>query len=63
MGAKVTAAWEQAVRLLHDCNIHSGGEQSACCAAVEQLLDKLTALPTPPKAVWKKLVQELKVRI
>lgn len=62
MGANVIAAWEQAVRLLHDCNRHAGSAQSsACCAAVEQLLDKLTELPTPPKALWQKLVQQLKV--
>lgn len=62
MGANVVTAWEQALRLLHDCNPGSS-RRSAAADSLSQLLDKLQQLPAPPKAAWKKLVQQLKVRL
>jgi hypothetical protein len=62
MGSSVVTAWEQALRLLHDCSEHPGStRQSAAADSLSQLLNKLQQLPAPPKAAWKKLVLQLKV--
>jgi hypothetical protein len=65
MGTNVAALWQKVVKLLQDCTLHADSiEAQAALQSVEfELVEKLLQLPTPPKAVWKKLVQQLQVRI
>jgi hypothetical protein len=63
MGTNVAALWQKAVKLLQDCSARQNGstEANAALKGATDLIDKLTELPNPPKAVWKKLVQQLQV--
>jgi hypothetical protein len=60
MSANVAVLWQRAVKLLQDCSSGSADAESSL-QSVQDLLEKLEQLPTPPKAVWKKLVQQLQV--
>jgi hypothetical protein len=55
MGSSTVSLWQQAVKLLGD------GIQTPA-DGIEALVAKLQGLPPPPKAVWKRLVQQLQVR-
>jgi hypothetical protein len=66
MGTNVAGSWQKAVKLLQDiqllqdCTAKEADREKAV-AALEKLVDlvyKLEHLPTPPKAVWKKLLQQ-----
>jgi hypothetical protein len=65
MGTNVASLWQKAVKLLQSCSTrqfdNSDAEAEAVVHRVCDLIDKLKDLPTPPKAVWKKLVQQLQV--
>lgn len=59
MGTSVVGLWGQAVQLLRDAT-----KDAASCAdlslffRVKPVHDKLNSLPPPPKATWRKLVQQ-----
>lgn len=63
MGSGAVGVWEQAVKALQVMT-----KDSHCCQsltqydAVDALAEKLKSLPPPPKAAWKKLVQQVQVR-
>jgi hypothetical protein len=63
MGSNVAGSWQQAVKLLEKCSTMQTGsaEAKAALRSVRGLIDKLNGLPTPLKAVWKKLVHQLQV--
>jgi hypothetical protein len=62
MGTNVAGVWDKAAKLLLDCTTQQpGAEADASLLRATTLTDKLGQLPSPPKAVWKKLVQQLKV--
>ena len=66
MGASsAVGLWKQAVKLLHDWPQQQPGSSTVDdefrCASIRVLRAKLEALPPQPKAVWKKLIQQLKV--
>jgi hypothetical protein len=65
MGTNVAGAWDKAAKLLQESSTKQPGsaEANAVLRRVQDsnLLDKLDELPTQPKAVWKKLVLQLKV--
>lgn len=65
MGTNVAALWQKVAKLLQDCStLHADSiEAQAALHSVHDLVEKLLQLPTPPKAVWKKLVQQLQLRI
>ena len=60
MGTNLAGSWQKAVKLLQDCSTRQAHSAEAE-AALHDLIVKLDGLPTPPKAVWKKLVQQLQV--
>jgi hypothetical protein len=64
MGTNVAGAWDKAAKLLQESSTMQPGSVVANTAlrCVQDLTDRLEQLPTQPKAVWKKLVQQLKVR-
>lgn len=57
--------WEQAVKLLRQqqpgSSSAAAGSDESLCDSIRELLVKLEPLPPQPKAVWKKLIQQLKV--
>jgi hypothetical protein len=63
MGTNVAASWQKAAKLLQDCSTRqpNSAEAQTAVQSVHDLISKLMDLPTPPKAVWKKLVQQLQV--
>jgi hypothetical protein len=63
MGTNVAGSWQKAVKFLEECNTKQTGtiEAEAALRRVHDSFAKLRELPTPPKAVWKKLVQQLQV--
>lgn len=63
MGTNVAGAWDRAAKLLHESSTKqpSSAEAQAALISVQHLVDHVCELPPAPKAVWKKLVQELKV--
>lgn len=63
MGANVATSWQQVVKLLQDCSTRptDSAEAQAALQSVHKITCKLEKLDTPPKAVWKKLVQQLQV--
>lgn len=63
MGTNVAGSWQKAVKLLQECSSKQSdsAEADAAECRVHDLIDKLMELPTPPKAVWKKMVQQLQV--
>jgi hypothetical protein len=63
MGTNVAGAWDKAAKLLQESSTmqpHSVVANTAL-RTVQDLTDRLEQLPSQPKAVWKKLVQQLKV--
>jgi hypothetical protein len=64
MGTSAAVSWQKVVKLLQQCSIRqtNSKEAEAAVNSVNELIGKLHKLPTPPKAVWKKLVQQLQVR-
>jgi hypothetical protein len=65
MCANVAGAWQKVTKMLQDCSTKQPNSAEAVLElnSVTQLLDKLEKLPPAPRAVWKKLVQQLKVRV
>jgi hypothetical protein len=64
MGTKALATWEQCTKQLQILAADPASAASAVAAGrILVLCDKLDTLPAPPKAVWKKLIQQLKVRL
>jgi hypothetical protein len=65
MGTNVAGTWQETAKILQDCSTKQPGRAAARMAvcSVQNLLNKLLELPSQPKAVWKKLVQQLKVRV
>ena len=63
MGTNVAGSWQKAAKLLQEYSTRQADTQEAKAAlrSVQELLVKLEKLPMPPKAVWKKLVQQLQV--
>lgn len=62
MGTNIAGLWGKAAQQLKDITKQPGSaEAEAALTSVQDLIDKLQDLPTPPKAVWKKLVQQKKV--
>ena len=62
MGANVVASWQKVVKLLQDCSTRqTDSAAEAALQSVHKLTCQLEKFPTPPKAVWKKLVQQLQV--
>jgi hypothetical protein len=63
MGTNAAAMWAKVAKLLQDCSTMQPGsaDADAVLDGVYRLMEKLVELPTPPKAVWKKLVQQHKV--
>jgi hypothetical protein len=77
MGTNVAALWQKAVKLLQDCSTrqnnsaasasaillqqNNSAEAQSAVQSVQDLMKKLDELPTPPKAVLKKIVQQLQV--
>lgn len=63
MGTNAAAMWDKVAKLLQDCSNMQpdSADADAVLDSVHRLMRKLEQLPTPPKAVWKKLVQQLKV--
>jgi hypothetical protein len=61
MGTNVAGSWQKAAELLQVCSKGSDSEAVAAWHSVQGLVLKLDQLPAPPKAVWKKLVQQLMV--
>jgi hypothetical protein len=59
----VAGAWQKAVKLLQECSTKQTGstEAEAAFSRMYQALNILNKTPTPPKAVKKKLVQQLQV--
>ena len=65
MGTNVAGAWDKAAKLLHECSTKQAGsaaEAKAALLIVKHLIDRICEVPAP-RAVWKKLVQQLKVRL
>lgn len=63
MGTNVAGLWQKAAKLLQDSTRQTDSAgQEATLRTVHGFIGMLYELPTPPKAVWKKLVQQLKVR-
>jgi hypothetical protein len=63
MGTNAAGAWQKVAKLLQECRTKqlNSAEVVPTLKSVQQLLDRLEKLPAAPKAVWKKLVQQLKV--
>ena len=63
MARNVAGSWQKAVQLLQDCNTRqtASTEAQAAVRSVKGLIGQLQGHPTPPKAVWKKLVQQMQV--
>ena len=59
MGSNAAHLWQRAAKLLQECSTGSGDTESALRSVRD--LGKLEKLPLPPKAVWKKVVQQLQV--
>lgn len=59
MATNVAASWQKVVKLLQDCSTIQTGSAAGQAAvhSVERLIIMLHQTPTPPKAVWKKLLQ------
>jgi hypothetical protein len=64
MGTNIAGAWQEVAKLLQDYSTKQPGSADANAALdqVQHLVAKLDQLPSPPKAIWKKLVQQIKVR-
>jgi hypothetical protein len=60
MGKNFATCWQRIAKLLQDCSSGGANADAAVRSAVG-LLGKLKQLPMPAKAVWKKLVQQMKV--
>lgn len=60
MGANFATNWQRVAKLLQDGS-SGGANADAAVRSVVGMLDKLEQLHTPPKAVWKRLVQQMKV--
>jgi hypothetical protein len=63
MGTNLAGSWQKVVKLLQECSTRQTGSTGteAVIRSVQDLIDKMQHLPAPPKAVWKKLVQQLQV--
>lgn len=62
MGTNVAGAWDRAAKLLQSSTKQPiSAEAQAALISVQHLVYHVCELPPAPKAVWKKLVQELKV--
>jgi hypothetical protein len=65
MGTNVAGAWDKAAKLLHNCcstKQLGSAETKEALLSVKHLVDRICETPAP-RAVWKKLVQQLKVRL
>jgi hypothetical protein len=63
MGTNTLAVWEQCTKQLQILTADPASAAAAAAAGrMLVLCDKLDTLPAPPKAGWKKLIQQLKVR-
>lgn len=60
MGTNFATSWQRIAKLLQDGSSGSATADAAVRSVVGEL-DRLKQLPMPPKAVWKKLVQNMKV--
>jgi hypothetical protein len=62
MATSIAGSWQRAAKLL-DCStrLTNRAEAEAVLQGVNDLISKLMDLPTPPKGVWKKIVQQLQV--
>ena len=62
-GMATAGAWQKAARLVQHCCDQQPGtaEEAAACYDAHELIEQLQRQPPPPKAAWKKLVQQLKV--
>ena len=63
MGTNVAGLLQKAVKLLQDCSTRQtdSAEAQAALHSLQEINGKLHDLPTPAKAVWKKLVHQLQV--
>jgi hypothetical protein len=63
MGTNVASTWDKVAKLLQEGSTKQpdSAEASTALVIVQHLVDKVCELPSPPKAVWKKLVLQLKV--
>lgn len=63
MARNVAGSWQKVVKLVQDCSTRQAesAEAQAAVQSVQDLIGQLKQLPTPPKAVWKKVVQQLQV--
>ncbi len=64
MGTSVAAIWAKAAKQLLECTTKEpgSGEAQALLLEAKGLVYKLQLDPTPPKAAWKKLVQQYQVQ-
>lgn len=64
MCTNIAGVWDKAAKLLLDCSTQQDGsaEAEAAVRHVRALHDKLESVDAQPKASWKKMVQQLKVR-
>jgi hypothetical protein len=74
MGTNAAVLWQKAAELLQESSSRQTNsadvllspytlEAQPALRRVHDLLEKLHNLPTPPKAVWKKVVQQLQVML